>query len=498
MSDATLTLEEIEPASHAASGNLGTLPIDSIIVSPEQKREMGDLAGLAASIKRNGILTALTVRQTPTGFTLVAGGRRLEAAKMAGLTEVPVLVKTDVEDEGVDVMRLVENVQRLNLNPIEEAKGFQALAETYGLTQQSIARRTGRSALHVGNRIRLLSLVPQIQQMVGRPDGLTIGEAEQIAKLPADRQLGAVAQVQEGKDVETVVRTILSNDQGAAWAQETAQRLVSEGKDVFSGELGKDGFAISREEPEPGKLYWPQDRPDDMFSYLVLPDGTVERVATDVEDFADDDDEQVRESVQELLQHRQIAAGEVGTMDKPLEPATLDEAAKLRAKAERATVRALRRRDEEREAHLNKRGRSGAAYSKFGPFVLRALLEQVPASVKDAAFARARVERGQREDGFGEEWKVEDFVNQATGDGWFKLAYMVALQTYENIIDGAVRTKGAPFTGQDQERVLRYLEHLGTTGYPGSSEEFALVGEQHDDPAEGGSDETDDEADNGQ
>ncbi len=150
--------------------------IDSIIPNRQQPRTEFDnqkLEELAASIRHSGIIQPLVVRSIGGGrYELIAGERRLRAAKLAGLAEVPIALKHDVEQDAMLEMAMVENLQRDDLNPIEEAKAFQLLAEKYSYTQEQVAQRVGKSRVAVTNSIRLLQLPKIIQDdlVQGRMD----------------------------------------------------------------------------------------------------------------------------------------------------------------------------------------------------------------------------------------------------------------------------------------------------------------------------------------
>ena len=139
-----------------------TLPLREIEPDPEQPRKKFDeeaLADLAASIQENGLLQPIAVRpkRIGTGYLIIAGERRWRAARLAGLTEVPVLIK-DVTDEQAAALALIENLQREDLDPIEVAEGCRQLIEKYGLTQETAAKRLGKSRSAVTNSLRLLGL----------------------------------------------------------------------------------------------------------------------------------------------------------------------------------------------------------------------------------------------------------------------------------------------------------------------------------------------------
>jgi ParB family chromosome partitioning protein len=168
--------------------DLGAEPSDVdlnlIVPGPMQPRTNFDeaaLESLAESIKTHGIVQPLLVRRQGEGFELIAGERRWRAAKLAGLTRVPVLVK-DIADQNLLEIALIENIQREDLNPIEEAQAYKRLIENVGLTQEALATRIGRDRSYITNYLRLLKLPPDLQQLVieGR---LSTGHARTILGL---------------------------------------------------------------------------------------------------------------------------------------------------------------------------------------------------------------------------------------------------------------------------------------------------------------------------
>src|SRR5688572_30285089 len=152
--------------------DLGSEPsevdLDSIVPGPMQPRTHFDEAALehlAESIRSHGIVQPLLVRRRGEQYELIAGERRWRAAKLAGLTRVPVVVK-EVPDESLLEIALIENIQRENLNPIEEAQAYKKLIETVGLTQEALATRVGRDRSYITNYLRLLRLPEDLQQLV--------------------------------------------------------------------------------------------------------------------------------------------------------------------------------------------------------------------------------------------------------------------------------------------------------------------------------------------
>ena len=168
--------------------DLGSEPsevdLDSIVPGPMQPRTHFDeasLQGLADSIRTHGIVQPLLVRRRGEGFELIAGERRWRAAKLAGITRVPVVVK-EVPDESLLEIALIENIQRENLNPIEEAQAYKKLIETVGLTQEALASRVGRDRSYITNYLRLLRLPDDLQQLV-KEGRLSTGHARTLLAL---------------------------------------------------------------------------------------------------------------------------------------------------------------------------------------------------------------------------------------------------------------------------------------------------------------------------
>ena len=174
--------------------------LDSIVPGPMQPRTHFDeaaLESLAESIRSHGIVQPLLVRHKGDGYELVAGERRWRAAKLAGITRVPVVVK-EVPDESLLEIALIDNIQRENLNPIEEAQAYKKLIETVGLTQESLASRVGRDRSYITNYLRLLKLTDDVQQLV-KEGRLSTGHARALLALShPDLQRRIARQVIDG------------------------------------------------------------------------------------------------------------------------------------------------------------------------------------------------------------------------------------------------------------------------------------------------------------
>ena len=175
-----------------------TLPIYKVEPNPNQPRKDFDpeeLENLAESIRVHGLIQPLTVREMPNGYyQIIAGERRWRASRLAKLSEVPVVI-LEADDKKAMELALIENLQRQDLNPVEEALGYKSLMEDYGLTQEEAASRVGKSRPAVANALRLLSLNPEVLELV-RSGSLTAGHARAIASLKSEKkQLDAAKKV---------------------------------------------------------------------------------------------------------------------------------------------------------------------------------------------------------------------------------------------------------------------------------------------------------------
>jgi len=174
----------VQPAI-PAEARVWQVPVDKLSPSQFQPRthfEKEKLEELASSIKQNGILQPIVARKLPNGkFEIIAGERRWRAAQIAGLHEVPVLLKT-MENQAALEIAIIENIQREDLNPIEEAEAYQRLAQEFHLTQQQVAEKVGKDRATVANSMRLLALPQQIRQMVVQAE-ISAGHAKVLLSL---------------------------------------------------------------------------------------------------------------------------------------------------------------------------------------------------------------------------------------------------------------------------------------------------------------------------
>lgn len=179
--------------------------IEDVYPGPEQPRRRFDdteLDELAASVRVHGIIMPLVVRPRPAGgYFLIAGERRWRAAQRAGLRQVPIIVQ-DVSSQSAFERALVENLQRADLRPIEEAAAFQRLAEEFQLTQEQIAERVGKDRSTIANSMRLLKLPPAVREMVEERT-LSMGHARALLGLPSDAEIETCARkvMQKGLSV---------------------------------------------------------------------------------------------------------------------------------------------------------------------------------------------------------------------------------------------------------------------------------------------------------
>ena len=194
-----------DAALQTQEGGSVLLPIAQVEPGLKQPRKRFDeetLADLAESIRLHGILQPLTVRRLASGYyQIIAGERRWRAAKQAGLSEVPAII-VEADDRKVMELGLIENLQREDLNPMEEAMGYQALIEEYGLTQEEAARRVGKSRPAVANALRLMALPDAIRALV-EEGKLSAGHARALLSVPDSTSQKKLAQkvVAEGLSV---------------------------------------------------------------------------------------------------------------------------------------------------------------------------------------------------------------------------------------------------------------------------------------------------------
>ncbi len=202
------------------STGVSTVKVKLLDIEPnrDQPRKQFDeeaLTELSNSIAQHGVLQPLLVRPMPDGgYQLVAGERRWRASRMAGLTEVPVVIR-DLTDSQVAELALVENLQRENLNPLEEANGYKELSEKFGYTQEKIAEIVGKSRPSIANALRLLNLPESVQEMVSS-GSLSMGHARAILSLEDDKMKTDLAKL------------VVANDLSVRETEKIARNMVKE------------------------------------------------------------------------------------------------------------------------------------------------------------------------------------------------------------------------------------------------------------------------------
>ncbi|RFC45564.1 MAG: chromosome partitioning protein [Verrucomicrobia bacterium] len=220
---------ENQPATREdaqARSGMRQIPVIQIRPNPLQPRKEfapAQLAELEASIRANGLLQPITVRPAGAGFELIAGERRFRAMQRIGWTEVPAIIR-DIDDKALLTLAMVENLQRADLNPIEEAEGYQQLISQFSLTQQEVADVVGKDRSTVANTLRLLALPSVVRRMV-RESELTIGHARALLALGDDHRMieFAKAIVAEGWNVREVERRV--RDAGTKSAAERGKAV---------------------------------------------------------------------------------------------------------------------------------------------------------------------------------------------------------------------------------------------------------------------------------
>jgi ParB family transcriptional regulator, chromosome partitioning protein len=205
-------LASLIPQRNAPSGATD-IPIARVQVNPYQPRKHMDednLASLAASIAEHGVIQPIIVSETLEGYRLVAGERRLRAATLAGLDHIPAVIRQVADHDQLQIA-LIENLQRADLDAIEEAHAYRQLMDEFGLSQDTVATRVGRARSTIANTLRLLDLDPALQQAIA--DGrITEGHARALGGLPADAQ-------------PRVLGTVVERDLSVRQTEELVRRL---------------------------------------------------------------------------------------------------------------------------------------------------------------------------------------------------------------------------------------------------------------------------------
>jgi ParB family chromosome partitioning protein len=248
------------PIDKEMRDSLQKISVDSISPNPYQARTVWneqELTELTESIKANGIIQPIIVRPIGTGFQLIAGERRLRAAELASLTSIPALVRR-ASDEQLHEWALVENIHRVDLNPIERAKAYQEYISTFSLTQAEAAERLGEDRSVVANYIRLLDLPHEIKQMLAE-NKLSMGHARAILALPTDelrRKLAnrAMAGRLSVREVERLVRKYLAGTGQVKATVRSKPPHILDIENKLSSQLGTKVSIETRKRGQRGKV----------------------------------------------------------------------------------------------------------------------------------------------------------------------------------------------------------------------------------------------------
>ncbi len=218
--------DDVLSAERSGTLSLPISQVESCSSQPRKSFDEASLAELADSIRRHGIIQPLTVRKLASGYyQIIAGERRWRAARLAGLSEVPVVVM-EADDRKAAELAMIENLQREDLNPMEEAMGFHTLIETYHMTQEEAAQSVGKSRSAVANALRLLGLAPAVKAMVERGD-LSAGHARALLPLSPALQ-------------ETAANAVCSGGLSVRQTEALAKRLAAERKEPAVKTAGPD------------------------------------------------------------------------------------------------------------------------------------------------------------------------------------------------------------------------------------------------------------------
>ncbi len=236
-------LSALIPGRDDRSSGPHEILLAEIHVNPNQPRrdvEHANLDALATSIADHGVLQPILVTETLDGYRVVAGERRVQAARLAGLETIPAVVRQLADREQLE-LALVENVQREDLNPIEEANAFRQLADEFGLTQDDIARQVGRARTTIANTLRLLDLEPGVQLAVA--DGrLSEGHARALVGLPAIQQMHLVSTIVEAglsvRQAEELARRLREPKEARAAAERRTDPDLERVEDDLRAALG--------------------------------------------------------------------------------------------------------------------------------------------------------------------------------------------------------------------------------------------------------------------
>ena len=269
------------------------ISVDAIQPNRYQPRREFDAAAMEEmvnSVKTYGILQPVLVRELPRGgYELIAGERRLRAAKMAGLAKIPAMVRA-YNDKEISAIALVENLQRENLNIVEEARAYERLLKEFGLTQEELSKSIGRSRPHIANILRLLQLTPQVQDYLQNGE-ISMGQAKPLLALDGDLQVEAA-------------KLIMEQDMSARGAERLVKRLKEE---------PTDGQKSASTATSPAEAYRSEvaEKLTQMFGTQVKIKSGTKKSHIEIEFYSDDDLERIMGLVAptgDELKRRQLEA----------------------------------------------------------------------------------------------------------------------------------------------------------------------------------------------
>lgn len=267
--------DDVLKAESTGSLYLPISQVESCSSQPRKHFDEASLAELADSIREHGIIQPLTVRKLASGYyQIIAGERRWRAARLAGLQEVPVIVM-EADDRKAAELAMIENLQREDLNPMEEAAGFQALIQNYHMTQEEAAQRVGKSRSAVANALRLLGLTPAVRQLVEAGD-LSAGHARALLPLPAALQEKAAEAVVAGglsvRQTEALAKRLAAEDAPPPPPPEqTGPDYTAEAQKDLASRLGRGVRIVSGRKKGRIELeYYGVDDLNDLLEALAL------------------------------------------------------------------------------------------------------------------------------------------------------------------------------------------------------------------------------------
>ena len=248
--------------------------VESCSSQPRKSFDEASLAELAESIREHGIIQPLTVRKLATGYyQIIAGERRWRAARIAGLQEVPAIV-IEADDRKAAELAMIENLQREDLNPMEEAAGFQALIENYHMTQEEAAQRVGKSRSAVTNALRLLGLTPAVRKLV-EEGKLSAGHARALLPLSPTVQENAANAVVTGglsvRQTEALAKRLAAAKKETAKPESSQVDYTAEAQKDLSSKLGRGVRIVTGRKKGRIELeYYGLDDLNDLLDALAL------------------------------------------------------------------------------------------------------------------------------------------------------------------------------------------------------------------------------------